>query len=89
LAFHDIHPAAPVHVLLIPKKHITSLAHASVEDQSVLGELMLQAAAVARSVGCSEEGYRVVLNTGEHGGQSVFHMHAHVIAGRQLSWPPG
>lgn len=89
VAFHDIRPVAPTHVLVIPRKHIARLDEASPEDALVLGQVLLATRAVAEKFGLSEEGFRVVLNTGEHAGQSVFHIHAHVIGGRALTWPPG
>jgi histidine triad (HIT) family protein len=89
LAFHDVSPQAPVHVLLIPKKPIVSLAEMSAEDQSLIGHMMLKAGEIARKLGLQENGYRVVTNIGGHGGQSVFHLHFHILGGRQMSWPPG
>ncbi len=87
VAFHDIHPVAPVHVLVIPRRHISSLAEAAPEDRAVLGSVLLGAARVARELGCAEKGYRTILNTGSGAGQSVFHLHAHVLSGKRLSWP--
>jgi histidine triad (HIT) family protein len=87
LAFRDIAPQAPVHVLVIPKTPVRSLAEAT--DGGMLGRLLLTAAAVARQEGVAESGYRVVLNTNGDGGQTVFHLHAHVLGGRSLGWPPG
>ncbi|MCU0647550.1 MAG: histidine triad nucleotide-binding protein [Gemmatimonadaceae bacterium] len=87
LAFRDIAPQAPVHVLVIPKEPVRSLAEAT--DASAVGGLLLVAAAVARQEGIEESGYRVVLNTNGDGGQTVFHLHAHVLGGRPLHWPPG
>ncbi|WP_255992090.1 histidine triad nucleotide-binding protein [Chitinolyticbacter albus] len=84
LVFHDIHPVAPVHFLVVPKVHIVSLAHAEVEHQALLGKLMLVAARCAREQGLVD-GYRTIVNTGAGGGQSVFHLHAHVIGGPGLS----
>ena len=89
LAFRDISPVAPVHVLIIPKKPVASVAHATEEDAPLLGKLMLAAAEVARREGLLENGYRVVTNIGSDGGQTVFHLHLHVIGGRQMEWPPG
>jgi histidine triad (HIT) family protein len=89
LAFRDISPVAPVHVLIIPKKPVASVAHATEEDAQHLGKLMLAAAEVARREGLLENGYRVVTNIGSDGGQTVFHLHLHVIGGRQMEWPPG
>jgi histidine triad (HIT) family protein len=87
LAFRDIAPQAPVHVLVIPKVPIRSLAEAT--DAGQLGGLLLVAAQVARQEGIESSGYRVVLNTNGDGGQTVFHLHAHVLGGRPLHWPPG
>jgi histidine triad (HIT) family protein len=88
-AFHDIHPGAPTHVLVIPKKHITGLHEATPEDAAVLGQLLLMARDVAEQLGLHEKGYRVVVNNGPDAGQSVFHLHVHVLGGRKLAWPPG
>lgn len=88
LAFHDVNPQAPVHVLIIPKKPIVSLASAEPKDQMLLGELLLCAEKLAKQLAL-EDGYRVVINTGEGGGQSVFHLHLHLLGGRQMNWPPG
>ena len=88
LAFEDINPAAPTHVLVIPKKHITSAADLTRGDGDLLGEIFEVAAGVAESAGVGE-GYRVVTNVGSRAGQSVFHIHFHVIGGRDFSWPPG
>lgn len=89
LAFKDINPQAPVHVLVIPKRHVESLATAGEADADTLGHLLTVAAQVARETGVAESGYRVVLNTGRDGGMAVFHLHAHVLGGRRLDWPPG
>jgi histidine triad (HIT) family protein len=88
LAFHDISPQAPVHVLVIPKKPIESLAHAAEEDTDLLGHLLATTTNLARTLGL-DAGYRVVINTGKEGGQSVDHLHLHLLGGRSLSWPPG
>lgn len=89
LAFHDIRPQAPLHLLVIPRRHIVSLAEAEDGDDGLLGRLLLAAAAAARAAGADEDGYRVVTNIGRRAGQSVFHIHFHVLAGRNFSWPPG
>lgn len=89
LAFRDISPQAPTHVLVIPKKPIVDLGKATTEDQLLLGELLLMAADVAKKEGLEADGYRVVINTGREGGQTVFHLHLHVIGGRNMRWPPG
>lgn len=88
LAFRDVHPVAPLHILVIPRKEIRSIAEASAEDQSLLGHLLLVVQRVAREQGL-ENGYRVVTNIGAEGGQSVPHLHLHLLAGRPLRWPPG
>ena len=87
-AFADIQPQAPVHVLIVPRRHIRSVAEASNADASLLGHLMLVAAQIARDKGLAK-GYRVVANTGADGGQSVDHLHYHLLGGRSLTWPPG
>jgi histidine triad (HIT) family protein len=87
LAFLDISPQAPTHVLVIPKVHVDSLAGTT--DPLLVGRVTLLAAAIARTLGVSEAGYRVVLNTGDDGGQTVHHLHAHLLAGRAMHWPPG
>ena len=89
VAFRDIAPQAPVHVLVIPRRHVRSLAHAAADDQALVGHLLYVCAAVAEQEGVAESGYRVVTNIGEDGGQSVDHLHFHVLGGRRLSWPPG
>ena len=89
VAFRDINPQAPVHVLVIPRAHMDSLDDASGRDEGVLGHLLRVAARVANAEGLSESGYRTVINTGAGAGQSVFHLHLHVIGGRPLNWPPG
>jgi histidine triad (HIT) family protein len=88
LAFRDINPQAPTHVLLIPKKEIDSLTSADGADQALLGHLMLAAAKVARQLGVGDA-FRLVVNNGAEAGQSVFHLHLHILAGRKLRWPPG
>jgi histidine triad (HIT) family protein len=89
LAFHDIHPQAPTHLLVIPKVHVESLAQLAEGHRALMAELLLAVQQVARAAGIEEAGYRTVANTGVHGGQSVFHLHFHVLGGRPLSWPPG
>jgi histidine triad (HIT) family protein len=88
LAFVDIHPQAPKHLLIIPKQHVTSMAQATEADTPVLGHLMAVAAELARSQGL-DGGYRVVVNTGADGGQTVDHLHLHLLGGRHMTWPPG
>jgi histidine triad (HIT) family protein len=89
LAFRDINPQAPIHILLIPKKEIRSLADASADDQNILGHLMLTAGAIAHQEGIAESGFRVVVNTRDDGGQTVDHLHLHIVGGRRMQWPPG
>jgi histidine triad (HIT) family protein len=89
LAFRDISPQAPVHVLIVPKKPIARIGEAGLEDQTLLGHLMLKAAEVAGQLGLKEGGYRLVLNHGRNGGESVPHLHCHILGGRPMTWPPG
>jgi len=90
VAFHDVNPQAPVHVLVIPRKPITQLSKANPkEDQALLGHLLLVAKQVAERQGIASDGFRIVINDGKKGSQSVYHLHVHVIGGRQLGWPPG
>lgn len=89
LAFHDVAPQAPVHVLVIPKKPIASLEQLADEDAELLGHLWLTIPQLARQLGIAEGGYRVVVNCGQDGGQSVDHLHYHILGGRKLTWPPG
>lgn len=89
VAFRDITPQAPVHLLVIPRKPLVSVADAHDDDAPLLGRLLLAAARVAREAGLEERGYRLVTNVGEEGGQSVPHLHVHVLGGRQMGWPPG
>jgi len=89
LAFRDIHPQAPTHVLIIPKKEIPSLAEIRTEDAELLGHLMIKISEIAGKLGIAEDGYRVVANTRSFGGQTVNHLHFHILGGRPLSWPPG
>lgn len=88
LAFKDVNPQAPVHILVIPKKPIPKLSDAESEDHALLGHLLLTAKRVAEQVGLAN-GYRIVINTGADGGQSVYHLHLHILGGRQMTWPPG
>jgi histidine triad (HIT) family protein len=89
LAFHDISPVAPVHVLIVPHRHIESLAVLTEEDAEVIGRLLAAAEPVARLTGVAASGYRVVFNVGRDAGIAVYHLHAHLLGGRKLSWPPG
>jgi len=89
IAFRDIEPVAPFHVLVVPRRHIGSLAEVESADQETLGRLLAAAAEVARRQEAAAGGYRVVINCGEQGGQTVSHLHIHVLAGRYFGWPPG
>ena len=89
LAFRDINAQAPVHVLIVPKKNIPRIAEAAPEDHKLLGHLLLKAAEVAEKLGLSKSGYRLVINNGPDGGESVPHLHCHIMGGRAMAWPPG
>lgn len=89
VAFKDIRPVAPTHALVIPKRHVVGVHEATGEDVAVLGQVMLGARDAAEKLGLAESGYRLVLNQGVDAGQSVFHLHCHVLGGRPLAWPPG
>lgn len=89
LAFHDVSPQAPVHVLVIPKKPIASLEQLTVEDAPLVGHLWMVIQQIARDLQVADSGYRVVVNCGANGGQSVDHLHFHILGGRSLKWPPG
>ena len=89
LAFRDISPQAPVHFLVIPKKEIRTINDLNEEDKSLIGELFIVAKEIAKKEGISEKGYRTIFNCNEYGGQTVYHIHLHVLGGRLLEWPPG
>lgn len=89
LAFRDINPQAPVHVLLVPKRVVARVDEAQRSDRELLGNLLLAAAQVARQLGLAENGYRLVINNGKDGGETVPHLHCHILGGRPLGWPPG
>jgi len=89
ICFHDIAPQAPIHLLIVPKKRIVRIAEASIEDQATLGHLLLTAQKVALQEGFAESGFRTVINNGKDGGEAVPHLHLHILAGRQMLWPPG
>ena len=89
VAIEDIHPQAPVHLLVMPRQHLPSLLEARTEDESLLGHLYLVAAQLARERGLEAKGYRTVINTGSGAGQTVFHLHVHLLGGRPFHWPPG
>lgn len=88
IAFHDIAPQAPVHFLVVPKKEIATLSDVTEADTALLGKIVFRAQQLAKELGC-EKGFRVVMNTGEDGGQTVYHIHLHVLGQRHMSWPPG
>jgi histidine triad (HIT) family protein len=89
VAFSDINPQAPMHVLIVPRRHVATLNDLSVEDDALVGQMLRRAAALARENGYAERGYRTVFNCNSEAGQTVFHIHMHVLAGRGLTWPPG
>jgi len=89
LAFLDINPAAPVHVLVIPKKHIANLLDLDKQDQSLMGHMLTAISQIAKQMGLADDGFRVVINTKENGGQTVHHLHCHILGGRSMTWPPG
>jgi histidine triad (HIT) family protein len=89
LAFRDIDPKAPTHVLVIPRRHVASLAELAEADADLMGRLLVRAAAIARDEGLATGGYRFVINCGQDGGQTVDHLHLHLLGGRALAWPPG
>ena len=89
VAFNDIGPKAPVHVLIIPRKHIVGVLDVTLDDGAVIAEIFQVAARLAREFGIADSGFRVVVNSGPDSGQSVFHLHYHLLGGRQMSWPPG
>ena len=88
-AFEDINPAAPSHLLIVPRKHIPKISDANSKDADLLGRLLLTANAIAEKAGLTENGFRYVINCGLHGGQTVDHLHLHILGGRFLAWPPG
>ena len=89
LAFRDIAPQAPTHIVIVPKKPIPRIAEAAVEDEKLLGHLLLKAAEVAAKLGLDKTGFRLVINNGRDGGETVPHLHCHILGGRPLAWPPG
>ena len=88
-AFNDINPQAPVHILVVPNRHIDSVSHANDNDDELLGKILLAAAEIAAEQGISDGGYRLVINKGDYGGQTVPHLHVHLLGGRRMTWPPG
>jgi histidine triad (HIT) family protein len=89
IAFHDINPQAPVHVLIVPRKHIATLNDVTPEDEPLIGRMHARAAALARQLGVADRGYRAVFNCNSEAGQTVFHIHLHLLGGRPMAWPPG
>jgi histidine triad (HIT) family protein len=89
VAFHDIHPQAPVHVLIVPRRHIATLNELTAEDDELVGKMLRRAAVIARDLGIAPHGYRTVFNCNREAGQTVFHLHLHVLGGRPMHWPPG
>ena len=89
VAFHDVNPQAPVHVLVVPRKHIATLNDVTPEDEALIGRMQTRAAALAGELGIAERGYRTVFNCNSEAGQSVFHIHLHLLGGRPMAWPPG
>jgi histidine triad (HIT) family protein len=89
VAFNDINPQAPLHALVVPRRHIASLNELTAEDDALVGEMVRRAAAIAKDRGYADRGFRTVFNTNAEAGQTVFHIHLHVLAGRRFAWPPG
>lgn len=89
LAFRDIDPKAPIHILVIPKKHIESINTLESDNKRLVGEMVLAAKQIAKNEGIDQLGFRTIFNTNTHGGQTVFHLHMHLLGGRQMTWPPG
>lgn len=88
-AFNDIHPQAPTHILVVPKKHIATIDEATPTDEILLGKIILSAQQIARNAGLADNGYRLVYNVNTGGGQMIYHIHLHILGGRQMTWPPG
>lgn len=89
MAFHDISPQAPHHILIIPKKHIATINDVQKEDEPLMGQMIRAAQSIAKTLGIDEEGYRLLFNVNEGGGQMVYHIHLHLLGGRPMTWPPG
>ncbi|MBI3609612.1 MAG: histidine triad nucleotide-binding protein [Nitrospirae bacterium] len=89
LAFEDVHPQAPVHILVVPKKHLDSLSHLTPTDRDLMGSLFLIVNKLAQARNLARDGFRTVINTGPDGGQTVYHLHIHLLGGRPMAWPPG
>lgn len=89
LAFHDIHPQAPIHVLIVPRMHIETINELHHEDRKLVGDMVLKAKDIAKTLGISADGYRLIFNCNKNGGQEIYHIHLHLFGGRQMQWPPG
>ena len=89
IAFHDINPKAPIHILIIPKKHIATVNEVEINDTSLMGHIIHTAKEIAQTEGINDEGYRLIFNVNPAGGQEVYHIHLHLLGGRQMTWPPG
>ena len=89
IAFRDVNPQAPTHILVIPRKHISTINDLTADDKDIVGEMMLAAQTIAKQEGIEESGYRLVMNCNEGAGQTVFHIHLHILGGRRMNWPPG
>ena len=89
IAFRDMNPQAPTHILVIPRKHISTVNDLTADDKNIVGEMMLAAQAIAKQEGIEESGYRLIMNCNEGAGQTVFHIHLHILGGRRMNWPPG
>ncbi|MGK0498749.1 MAG: histidine triad (HIT) family protein [Oceanicoccus sp.] len=89
VAFRDVNPQSPVHILIIPKQHISTINDMQVEHKLLVGHMLFSAKKIAAELGFAEDGFRLVMNCNEHGGQTVFHIHLHILGGRVLGWPPG
>ncbi len=89
VAFKDINPQAPVHLLIVPRKHIESVLELTPEDQQLVGAMFLRAKELAKQLGLAEKGFRLVVNTGKYAGQAIYHIHLHLLGGRRMTWPPG
>lgn len=89
IAFRDVNPQAPTHILVIPRKHVSTINDLTADDKDIVGEMMLAAQTIAKQEGIEESGYRLVMNCNEGAGQTVFHIHLHILGGRRMNWPPG
>ena len=89
IAFYDLHPQAPIHFLVVPKTHIATINHLESGDEHLIGKMVLTAKTLAKQLDLAQDGYRLIFNVNEHGGQTVYHIHLHVIGGRKMHWPPG